>query len=160
MRAPYEDHRRTANAANFHEIINKKIKYIYLGDVIMSEVRHCNNIPVNEKEHKSNAPVQSKPRVIQPAVDIIETKEDYILHVDMPGLDPNKIGVNLDKDILSLEATAEIEGLPVRCYQRQFRVMRGLDPAKCRADYKAGVLTLKLAKPSSQVPHQIKISCE
>ena len=91
---------------------------------------------------------------------IEEAKEDYVIRMDMPGLDPAGIDVKLDKDILTVEAKAEIEGLAPRKYYRQFRVMRGLDAAKCQADYKLGVLTLKLAKPQSAQPQQIKISCE
>lgn len=112
-----------------------------------------------EQEQRGNA-VEVKCVEYQPPVDIEETKDEYILNVDMPGVDPSAIDVNLDKDILSIGAKAEIDGLPARLYRRQFRVMRGLNPDKCKADYKLGVLTLRLAKPSSEVPHQIKISCE
>ncbi len=114
----------------------------------------------NKQETAQNEEVQVKFAEVQPAVDIEETKDEYILNIDMPGLDPRKIDVSLDKDILTLQADAEIEGLPPRRYRRQFRVMRGLESSKCNADYKCGVLTLRLAKPTSQVPHQIKISCE
>ena len=126
----------------------------------MMSANNIKNVNHNREQEQDKTNVEVKCVEFQPPVDIEETKDEYILNVDMPGVDPNAIDVNLDKDILSIGAKAEIDGLPTRCYRRQFRVMRGLYPAKCKADYKLGVLTLRLAKPSSQIPHQIKISCE
>lgn len=113
-----------------------------------------------EMDKKAEQNVEVRVAQVQPAVDIEEAKEDFIVNVDMPGIDPKDIQVNLDKEILTVEAKAEIEGLPPRHYYRQFRVMRGLDASKCRADYKLGVLTLKLAKPTTAQPKQIKITSE
>lgn len=103
---------------------------------------------------------QVKYQAVTPLADIEEAKEDFIVNIDMPGLNPSDIEVKLDKEILTVEAKAEIEGLPPRLYRRQFRVMRGLDAARCRADYKQGVLTLRLAKPKTAQPQQIKIQSE
>lgn len=95
-----------------------------------------------------------------PDVDIEEAKDDYILNIDIPGLTTDAIDIKLDKDILTVEGNAIIEGLQPRHYYRQFRVMRGMDASQCRADYKHGVLTLRLAKPKTSSPQQIKIACE
>ena len=104
--------------------------------------------------------VKIKFQQVQPDVDIEEDKEDYIVRVDMPGMTPESIDVQLDKELLTVDAKVEIEGLAPREYYRQFRVARGLDATKCRADYKLGVLTLRLAKPQTAKPQQIKICCE
>ena len=114
----------------------------------------------NTETTAAQKPVKIQFCQVQPDVDIEEDKEDYILSMDMPGLAPENIDVKLDKDLLTVEAKAEIEGLAPREYFRQFRVARGLDAAKCRADYKLGVLTLRLAKPQTAKPQQIKICCE
>ena len=119
--------------------------------------KKCDSAEMTKKDEQN---VQIRVDQVQPAVDIEEAKEDFIVSVDMPGIEPKDIQVNLDKEILTVEAKAEIEGLPTRKYYRQFRVMRGLDASKCRADYKLGVLTLKLAKPTTAQPKQIKITCE
>ena len=111
----------------------------------MMSANNIKNVNHNREQEQDKTNVEVKCVEFQPPVDIEETKDEYILNVDMPGVDPNAIDVNLDKDILSIGAKAEIDGLPTRCYRRH---------------YKLGVLTLRLAKPSSQVPHQIKISCE
>ena len=119
--------------------------------------KKCENTDVAKKDEQN---VEVRVAQVQPAVDIEEAKDDFIVNVDMPGIDPKDIQVNLDKEILTVDATSEIEGLPPRHYYRQFRVMRGLDASKCRADYKFGVLTLKLAKPTTAQPQQIKITSE
>ena len=125
------------------------------------ELNRCENCELEHKDEKaSQEAVKVRTCQVHPDCDIEEAKEDYVIRMDMPGLDPAGIDVKLDKDILTVEAKAEIEGLVPRKYYRQFRVMRGLDAAKCQADYKLGVLTLKLAKPQSAQPQQIKIACE
>lgn len=121
---------------------------------------HVENETQNEAVENNDKSVQIRVRRVQPDVDIEESKEDYILNVDMPGVLPEAIDVKLDKEVLTVEGQAEIEGLAPRHYYRQFRVMRGLDVADCRADYRNGVLTLHLAKPRTSQPQQIKISCE
>lgn len=124
------------------------------------ELNSCENCNLEHKDEKTQEAVKVRACQVHPDCDIEETKEDYVIRMDMPGLDPAGIDVKLDKDILTVEAKVEIEGLAPRRYFRQFRVMRGLDAAKCQADYKLGVLTLKLAKPQSAQPQQIKICCE
>ena len=124
------------------------------------ELNSCENCNLEHKDEKAQEAVKVRACQVHPDCDIEEAKEDYVIRMDMPGLDPAGIDVKLDKDILTVEAKAEIEGLAPRKYYRQFRVMRGLDAAKCQADYKLGVLTLKLAKPQSAQPQQIKIFCE
>lgn len=119
---------------------------------------HCNdNLQVNGGEQQQTEEHLVR---VQPAADIIESKDSFIVNLDMPGLDPSKITVNLDKEILTVEAKSEADGFAPQMFYRQFRVMRGLDASKCRADYKQGVLTLTLAKPSSAQPQQIKIQAE
>lgn len=125
-----------------------------------NNIQCCNNTNNDVQVHGDNIPAQPKLRRVQPPADIAETKEDFVVSLDMPGLNPNDISVKLDKEILTVEAKSEIDGLPPRIFYRQFRVMNGLDASKCRADYKQGVLSLSLAKPTTAQPQQIKIQSE
>ena len=118
----------------------------------------CESNSLDKKEQQTA--VKVKIQQVQPDVDIEEAKDCYVVTADMPGLNPNDIDVKLDKEILTVEAHSEIEGLAPRHYFRQFRVMKGLDATKCTADYKLGVLTLKLAKPEEVKPKTIQISCD
>ena len=97
---------------------------------------------------------------VMPLVDIEETEEAFVVTADMPGLKLEDINVQLDKDILIVEAPSAIEGFSKVRYQRKFRVQRGLDPDKVQADYKQGVLKLMLPKPVAQKSQKIKINCK
>lgn len=123
--------------------------------------QNCEKCELDQKNASaSQNAVKVRACRVSPDCDIEEAKDDYIVRMDMPGLDPEKIDVKLDKDILTVEADSAVDGLETRHYYRQFRVMRGLDAEKCQADYKLGVLTLTLAKPQTAKPQQIKITCD
>ena len=110
---------------------------------------------VPETQNKTNEKIVS----FSPDCDIEEAKDCYMVHVDMPGLELNDIHVELDRDMLTVEGNAVIDGLETRHYERQFRVMRGLDATKVEADYKNGVVDLRLQKETEQQQRQIKIQC-
>lgn len=95
-----------------------------------------------------------------PDCDIEETKDAFVVSMDMPGLDVNAIKIELDRDMLCISGMADVEGLRARLYKREFRVMRGVDASKVKADYKLGVLSVTLPKPEAQQARQIKIECE
>lgn len=95
-----------------------------------------------------------------PACDIEETKDAFVVSIDMPGVEPAEIKVELDRDMLSISGVSEISGLETRQYKREFRVMRGVDASKVKADYRLGILSLTLPKPEAQQARQIKIESE
>ena len=113
------------------------------------------------KKENTNAVEKQTIKVeeFSPSCDVEESKDYYMVNVDMPGLELDKIHVELDRDMLLVEGTDETEGLAPRHYIRQFRVIRGLDASRVQADYKQGVLSLRLPKPETQKPKQIKITC-
>lgn len=110
-----------------------------------------------EKQQKNAQ--QANIEQIAPECDVEESKNEYIVYADMPGLDLEKIHVELDRDILTVDGTEEVEGLQPIHYIRQFRVVHGLDASRVHADYHNGVLTIRLAKPEEQKPKQIQITC-
>lgn len=123
----------------------------------MSNIAVNNNSNNNELQ-TTNAKVEYIE--VSPDCDIEETKDAFVLNVDMPGLDKSQIKIELDRDMLTVEANEEIDGFEPRHYERQFRVMRNLDPQTIKADYKLGVLNIVLPKPAEQKSQQIKIQCE
>jgi len=122
----------------------------------MSENMANANVNNNAAENASSTPYVE----CSPDCDIEEAKDEFIVTMDMPGLDAKAIKVELDRDMLNVSAVAEIDGLEARLYKRQFRVMRGLDASKVQADYKLGVLKLRLPKPVEKKARQIQIQCE
>ena len=109
-------------------------------------------------------------KVFCPAVDILETKNEINLIADMPGVDKESIDITIEKDVLSLSANVKSnapEGFSldyieyeVGDYQRQFTLSDAIDQKKIKAQYKNGVLTLKLPKAEPVKPKTIKIEAE
>ena len=62
----------------------------------MMSANNIKNVNHNREQEQDKTNVEVKCVEFQPPVDIEETKDEYILNVDMPGVDPNAIDVNLD----------------------------------------------------------------
>ena len=100
-----------------------------------------------------------------PAVDVFETENELVLQADLPGLEPGDIDVQVENQVLSLRGERK---LPSRDgfhrlerghgrFERRFAVPRAFDTDKIAAEYRNGVLTVKLAKKEAAKPRQIKI---
>lgn len=112
-------------------------------------------------KQQNTAPVaEQEPQVqtFRPPVDIYETKDAYVLLADMPGVDKSAVQVNLERDLLTIEATSQVAGLPGLNYKRSFRVARGIDPDAVAATYNQGVLSVQLPKPEKEKPRNITVT--
>jgi HSP20 family molecular chaperone IbpA len=100
-----------------------------------------------------------------PAVDIFEHPVGLTLVADMPGASKEKLQIDIDEGILTLEAATDIEQHGDRLfrefapvgYYRQFRLPNHLDLNKVDAQLKDGVLTLKLPKAEAAMPKRIEV---
>jgi len=92
-----------------------------------------------------------------PMVDISETKKDIVVRAELPGMDPKDIELTLDKGMLTIsgERKEEKEEEDENCYcketsygsfRRSIRVPADADTDSVTADYKSGVLKVKIAK--------------
>lgn len=116
-----------------------------------------------EKQNEENAAEleqgeANERRAFQSPVDIMEDENNYMVVADMPGLDPNRINIRLDQEMLVIEGDSEVDGLDPVLYRRVFRVVSGLDPEGVKADYKQGVLSVTLPKPASHKPRKITVT--
>ncbi|HEY1534534.1 MAG TPA: Hsp20/alpha crystallin family protein [Polyangiaceae bacterium] len=103
---------------------------------------------------------QEKPRPareLTPNVDIFENDTELLVVVDVPGLDPNDIGVHVDLPELRIEA--KVQGSPDRpvVYRRAFSVDERIDPERVKAEYKDGVLRVHLAKSAAFRPRRVEV---
>lgn len=114
-------------------------------------------LTIKKEISSENTQIDKKNITVSPDCDIEEARDAFFVQVDMPGLDRQDIQVELDRDMLTVEGVATVDGLDARRYRRQFRVMRGLDAADVQADYKNGVLSLRLPKPLERQARQIKV---
>jgi HSP20 family molecular chaperone IbpA len=102
---------------------------------------------------------------VTPVVDIYENDDEILLHADMPGVEKDKITVNVDNGTLTITGVREIETKGVATweefgnveYKRNFSVPQTIDVSKVDAELKDGFLRLHLPKSEAAKPRQIEI---
>jgi HSP20 family protein len=103
-----------------------------------------------------------------PAVDVWETDDALVLSFDLPGVDEDRISVELEDNVLTVsgerERTEKNEGDRFYRYERRFgqfsrsvTLPQGVNEDEIKADYKAGVLEVRVPKPEEQKPRRIPI---
>jgi HSP20 family molecular chaperone IbpA len=96
-------------------------------------------------------------RAFSPPVDIFESPEAVLLHVDVPGVAKEDVTLRLEKNELSIVATRR-ESLhgPIE-YRRAFTLPQDVDGDAIVADLTKGVLALTLPRKASAKPRTIQI---
>lgn len=105
-------------------------------------------------------------RYVTPPVDIIEYKDKLVLQADVPGVGKDAVKVNVENNILTLEANHGAETQQEATYReyqlanfyRQFEFSEQIDAEKIAADLKNGVLTVHLPKVEKVKPKQIPVA--
>jgi HSP20 family protein len=102
-----------------------------------------------------------------PSSDISETDTGYLLTMELPGIDMNKLDISFSEGILSVkgEKTKDISrGESCYCserysgsFQRSFRIPGPVDSEKIEAGYKDGILRVSLARSGKSVVKKIEI---
>lgn len=106
--------------------------------------------------------------IAQPAVDVIENKNEIIVKASMPGLKPDDIDITLTGDQLTLKGETKSEqkieeGNYVRqerrfgAFQRTLTLPTSVVSDKAKAEFENGVLTLTLPKSEDVKPKSIKV---
>jgi HSP20 family molecular chaperone IbpA len=106
----------------------------------------------------ANASTQNEPAVrVFPAVDIYESEKDYLLVLDVPGIDGSGIDVEVDKDVLKVGAK-RVDGAEVQNYQREFKLPSDVNGTGATANAREGVLRLVLPKREGTQPKRITVA--
>jgi HSP20 family protein len=103
-----------------------------------------------------------------PAVDVLETDEQVVVHVDLPGVDPEKVEILLTGNMLTVKGESLAEPLgkaetrhrherPTGAFSRSIPLPVAVDAEKVSAQSKSGVLTVTLAKEERVKPRHIKV---
>jgi len=122
-----------------------------------------------------SATLQKEPRTetqpvrveyVTPPVNIYETKTDYVLEAEMPGVNKDGLEVTLEGNEITIHGRRVMEttaGEPLlrERYPAEFRRVFEIDPAldtgKISAKVEQGLLTLVLPKSSRQQPRRIAV---
>ncbi|MFM8292030.1 MAG: Hsp20/alpha crystallin family protein [Planctomycetia bacterium] len=102
----------------------------------------------------------------QPNVDICDQGAEVLLVCDVPGARPDGIDVSFEDGVLSVHAAVAPRELPGRGlrreyrvgdYQRAFRLGEGFDASLITADYRRGVLTIRVPRLAAVRPRKVEV---
>ena len=101
-------------------------------------------------------------------VDLYRCDDHFVVHADLPGVDPGSIDVQVDGGVLSITAqrTARADDAVQwisserfsGSYRRQFTLGDGVDPEGISATYENGVVTLSIPIAERAKPRKIEIA--
>jgi HSP20 family protein len=93
--------------------------------------------------------------------------DEFVVHFDLPGVDPASIDLSVERDVLTLKAErrptvpdgveAVVAERPHGTFSRQLFLGEVLDTEHIRASYDAGVLTLRIPVQEQAEPRRIEI---
>ena len=105
----------------------------------------------NFSKSKSNGLTKNRP-----AVNVIESSDNFKIEVAAPGLTKKDININVEKDILTISAEREINQKEEEKYSRRefsydnfkrtFQLPDTVDAANIKATFKNGILEVTLTK--------------
>ena len=116
--------------------------------------------------------LMSEPRASRPwspAVDIVETENELVVKADLPDVKLEDIGVHVENQTLTIQGERKFAAEEAAKgyhriergygnFVRSFGVPSTVDTEHVEADYKNGVLTVKLPKKAAAKPRQVKIN--
>ena len=104
-----------------------------------------------------------------PAMDLVETEEDFVLRADLPGLSEGDVNIELEDNVLTVsgERKSEHEERKEGYYRverasgsfsRSLTLPEGVDPSGIKASFDRGVLEVRIPKPEERKPRKVAIS--
>jgi HSP20 family protein len=104
-----------------------------------------------------------------PAMDLVETADQYVLRADLPGLSEQDLSIQVQDNVLTLsgERKAEHSDQPEGYYRlerafgsfsRSLTLPDGVDPDGVRAQFDRGVLQISIPKPEQKKPRTVQIA--
>jgi HSP20 family protein len=108
---------------------------------------------------------------LRPAVmpmDAYRDGEQFVVHFDLPGVDPASIDLNVEHNVLTVKAERsptygddvelQVAERPRGMFSRQLFLGEMLDTDRVEASYEAGVLTLRIPIAQKAKPRKIEIT--
>jgi len=127
------------------------------------------NAVTRKEEHKQPAAVdttQTARPYVSPDVNIFETRDNYTLEAEMPGVTKQNLEVTLEGNCLTLvgrRTDEPLSGTPLyqesrpADFRRVFELDPTIDAKRIRAQMNEGVLILELPKAEAVKPRRIAV---
>jgi HSP20 family protein len=106
----------------------------------------------------------------EPAMDIVEDNKEYIIQADLPGVNKKDVSVTIENGVLRLDGERkqkEAGASDRRYYQmecpygkfhRSFTLPEGMATGQVHAEFKDGILRIRVAKSEGSKPKQITVN--
>jgi HSP20 family protein len=101
-------------------------------------------------------------------MDLYRSGDHYVLHADLPGVDPGSVDVNVENNTLTITAQRSertedaVQWISSErftgTYMRQLSLGDGIDTERINATYANGVLTLTLPVADRAKPRKVAIA--
>ena len=106
-------------------------------------------------------PLDAGMRILKPSIDIKETRKNYVVSVEMPGVDKDQVNVSIDGNSLTISGEKQQETKKddenyhyversYGSFQRMLDLPRDANTDELDASFKKGVLTLKIGKSKEE----------
>jgi HSP20 family protein len=103
-----------------------------------------------------------------PAVDLYEKDDHYMIKVELPGVDKNNVKIDLKDRLLTLSGERTYDNevneenyhrreMSYGKFQRAFTLPADVDSDKIKAEFKDGVLQIEIPKPAEKKAKQVTI---
>ena len=103
-----------------------------------------------------------------PAVDVFEEADNIRITAEIPGVQPENIGISLEGNLLTISGTKQQEAEEKTervhryervygAFERAFTLPASVEPKDIKARYDHGVLTVTLPKSEKAKPRQIEV---
>jgi HSP20 family protein len=104
-----------------------------------------------------------------PAMDLLETEDEFVLRADLPGLSESDVHIELEDNVLTLSGERKTEHEDKRegfyrmeraygAFSRSLTLPKGIDPEAVTAAFDRGVLEVRVPKPEQRKPRRISIN--
>lgn len=101
-------------------------------------------------------------------MDAYRDGDEYVLTLDLPGVDPEAIDIDVERNMLTVraerrpqarsdKAQVELAERPLGVFSRQVMLADSLDTEHIQADYDAGVLTVRIPIAERAKPRRISV---
>jgi HSP20 family protein len=104
-----------------------------------------------------------------PAMDLLETEDEFVLRADLPGLSESDVNIEIEDNVLTVSGERETEHEDKRegfyrmeraygSFSRSLTLPKGIDPEAVTAGFDRGVLEVRVPKPEQRKPRRINIT--
>src|SRR5579859_110701 len=104
-----------------------------------------------------------------PAMDLLETEDDFVLRADLPGLSEGDVNIELEDNVLTISGQRKAEHEENKegyyrverswgSFSRSLTLPEGVNAEAVKAAFDRGVLEVRIPKPEQRKPRKVAIS--